>query len=156
MLSMSLLPALVEESPLGGASGPELTRYFLVCGGLLLATAAMVWAFRKFVARSLVARAARRSMQVMDVLPLGGRQKLAVVRCYDRTFLLGLGDKELSLVSELDPAIEPEKAPAPERADREAFARAVERMRESPLDELAPKKRRAVAERALREEGILG
>jgi hypothetical protein len=63
----------------------------------------------------------------MDVLPLGGRSRLAVVRCYDRTFLLGMGEREVSLVAELDGVIAPEETPLPERADREAFARLLSR-----------------------------
>jgi hypothetical protein len=36
------------------------------------------------------------------VLPLGGRRQLVVVRCYDRTLALGLGDRDVSLLAELD------------------------------------------------------
>ena len=80
----------LEATNLGGTSGPDLTRYFLVCGGLLLLAALLGFGFRRVVGRTLSARAAQRSLQVIDVLPLGGKQKLAVVRCYDRSFLLGL------------------------------------------------------------------
>ena len=53
-------------------------------------------------AGSVRGRAAKRALRVVDVLPLGGKKRLAVVRVYDRTFVLGLGDKEVSVVSELD------------------------------------------------------
>jgi flagellar biogenesis protein FliO len=55
--------------------------------------------------RQKLQRSARRSFQVLDVLPLGRSQRLCVVRCYDRTFLIGLGDKELCSISELDQAV---------------------------------------------------
>ena len=120
---LALLPDPTVRS-LGGG-GPDLTRYLLVCGGLVLAVAVLGFAFRRLMGRALGIRAARRSLQVMDVLPLGGKQKLAVVRCYDRTFLLGLGDREVRLVSELDAAIAPAREPAPAQADAAAFAEAL-------------------------------
>ena len=79
-----------------------------------------------------MAKAAKRSLQVIDVLPLGSRQRLAVVRCYDRTFLLGLGERELSLITELDAVIAPERQALPGAADRSAFARLLDRAHRSP------------------------
>jgi flagellar biogenesis protein FliO len=107
---------------LGGTEGPDLTRYLVVCSLLLLGILALAWGFRRLVGKNLAARAAQRSLEVMDVLPMGGKQRLAVVRCYDRTFLLGMGEKELSLVAELDGVIEPEQENEPTLADRKAFA----------------------------------
>lgn len=82
--------------------GPDLTRYFVVCaltiGGLIGAA----WLFKRTLAGRWKARAARRSLQVLDVLPLGGKQKLMVVRCYDRSFLLGVGEKEVRSIAELE------------------------------------------------------
>ena len=52
-----------------------------------------------------------RSLSVLDVLPLGGKRRLAVVRCYDRTFVLGLGDREISAIAELDPVGPAEETP---------------------------------------------
>lgn len=114
---------------LGGTAGPDLTRYFAVCGGLLALVALVTYGFRRLIGRTLAVRAARRSLQVIDVLPLGGKQRLAVVRCYDRTFLLGVGDKEIASIAELDRAIEPQRELAPTRADLHGFARALERLR---------------------------
>jgi flagellar biogenesis protein FliO len=68
-------------------------------------------------------------MQVVDVLPLGGKQRLMVVRCYDRTFLIGLGERETSLVAELDSAAqveEPEREAAAAPTGRPRFAAALE------------------------------
>jgi flagellar biosynthetic protein FliO len=93
----------------GGSSGPDLTRYFIVCGVLLGAIMLLAWGFKKLIAGNLSARAARRNLQILDVLPMGGKQKLAVVRCYDRAFLIGLGDKEISPISELDGVLAEEK-----------------------------------------------
>lgn len=121
-----------------------MTRYVLVCVGLLAAIVAVVAALKRLFGGALSRRAAARSLQVMDVLPLGGKQRLAVVRCYDRTFLLGLGEKELTAISELDAVIAPQAAPAPSRADAHAFANALERAAPKPIVD------------RLRKEGILG
>ncbi len=98
--------ALIEatlETP--GRSGPDLTRYVLVCGALLIALGATAWLLRRMVGGTLKLGAARRSLQVLDVLPLGGKQKVCVVRCYDRTFALGVGEKEVGLIAEIDAAV---------------------------------------------------
>ena len=73
-----------------------------MCGGCIAALLALAWAFRRYVARHLARRAAQRSLRIVDVLPLGGKQKLVVVRCYDRSFLLGLGEKEVRAIAELE------------------------------------------------------
>lgn len=139
-LPVSLLPVLEESSRLGGTEGPDLTRYFVVCGILLLVTAAVAWGFRRLVSGNLRTRASRRSLQVMDVLPLGRKRRLAVVRCYDRTFVLGLGDREISPIAELDPAIEPTDQTVPSTADRTAFAQALQQVRAAmPAKEIASK-----------------
>ncbi len=112
-----------------GTSGPDLTRYLLVCTGLIAATAGLGWLFKKLVAGNLRARASKRSLEIMDVLPLGGKQKLAVVRCYDRTFVLGLGDKEVGLIAELDAVIAPARETAPTKADAHGFKAVLDRLR---------------------------
>jgi flagellar biogenesis protein FliO len=125
---LTLLPA-AQTAPLGGTAGPDMTRYLLVCGGLLALVLLLGVGFRKLISRTVAARAAQRSMQVMDMLPLGNKQRLCVVRCYDRTFLIGLGDKELTSVAELDPVIAPATEAAPNRADLLTFSRMLERLR---------------------------
>jgi flagellar biogenesis protein FliO len=143
--------ALVEtQSRLADAgSGPDLTRYLLVCGLLIGCVAALGWVFKRFLSGRLKARAAQRSLQIMDVLPLGGKQRLAVVRCYDRTFALGLGEKEISLIAELDAVIAPAREPAPTRADAAAFKQILEDMRKR--GEIAPAPRRAEPRAATKE-----
>lgn len=116
---MRLATVLVIEA--GRATGPDLTRYLVVCaltiGGLL----GLAWVFRRTVGGRLKARAAKRSLQVLDVLPLSGKQKLVVVRCYDRSFLLGTGEKEVRVLAELD--AEPPPRAAGEVALQPAAAR---------------------------------
>jgi len=93
------------------AGGPDLTWLLGVVAILLAAIAAMAFAFRKVVMGSMQNRAAKRDMRILDVLPLGGKRQLAVVRCYDRTFALGLGEKSVELVAEMDhDAIEADRA----------------------------------------------
>jgi flagellar biogenesis protein FliO len=86
------------------------------------------WLFKRLVAGKLRSNAGARSLQVMDVLPLGSKQRLAVVRCYDRTFALGLGEKEIALIAELDAVIAPAGEAAPARADSHAFKDLLERL----------------------------
>ena len=105
---MRFATVLVPE--VGRGSGPDLTRYLVVCAGSILLLLALAWLFRRCVAVRLAARAAKRSLQVLDVLPLSGKQKLVVVRCYDRSFLLGLGEKEVRAIAELDGAAPPRPA----------------------------------------------
>jgi flagellar biosynthetic protein FliO len=94
--------AIVLVAEAGQGTAPDLTRYFVVCAGSILGLLALAWLFRRFVAGHLKTRAARRSLQVLDVLPLSGKQKLVVVRCYDRSFLLGVGEKEVRSIAELE------------------------------------------------------
>jgi flagellar biogenesis protein FliO len=109
-LALALLAQASESSPFGGNAGPDLTRYFTVCGLLLASILALAWGFRKLMRGALQVKAAQRSLQVLDVLPLSGKHKLAVVRCYDRTFALGLGEREVGLIAELDPVAAPARA----------------------------------------------
>lgn len=134
LLSPLLLGLLAIEqdkvSPLS-ANGPDLTRYLSVCGILLLAILALAWGFKKLVGNAVRARASSRSLQIVDLLPLGGKQRLAVVRCYDRTFALGLGEKEVALVAELDPVhAASKKSGEPGKADKHAFLQALSKARE--------------------------
>ena len=119
----ALTIALLSEA--GANTGPDLTRYFAVCGVLLGAIGLLAWAFRKLIAGNLSLRAAKRNLQILDVLPMGGKRKLAVVRCYDRAFLIGLGDKEISSISELDGVIANESE-AKEPADKQSFEQALD------------------------------
>jgi len=113
---MRFATVLVPE--VGPATGPDLTRYALVCALSIGALLALAWVFRRHVAGQLRTRAARRSLQVLDVLPLSGKQKLVVVRCYDRSFLLGLGEKEVRSIAELELELAPVSDADP-RVERE-------------------------------------
>jgi flagellar biogenesis protein FliO len=116
--------ALVE-STFGGTGGPDLSRYLMVVGVLIGILVALAWGFRRLVGGSLRTRAGKRSLQVLEVLPLGGRRQLAIVRCYDRTFALGVGEKEVGLVAELDSVEAPAPASADESDEQEAAFRAL-------------------------------
>ncbi|MCK6445389.1 MAG: flagellar biosynthetic protein FliO [Planctomycetes bacterium] len=134
-----LLALSQESSRFAASSGPDLTRYLLVCGGLIALVGGLGYLFKRFFAGRLKARAAQRSLQVIDMLPLGGKQKLVVVRCYDRTFALGLGDKEVGLIAELDAVIKPAHEPAPTKADAAGFKAILEDMRKRGELEPAPR-----------------
>ena len=89
-------------------------RYLVACMGVLALLAAGLFALRKLVVGAQRTRAAGRSLAVLDQLHLGGSKRLAVVRCYDRQFVLGVGDKEIALVAELD--VDQAVPPLPEGA----------------------------------------
>lgn len=130
LLPASTLSALEAGTTLGGSTGPDLSRYFLVCALLIVMTAGVAYGLRKLVSGNVKLRASQRSLRVIDVLAMGGRRKLAVVRCYDRTFVLGLGEKEICSIAELDPVIGSEEQPAVSRkSDQKAFAEALEQIR---------------------------
>ena len=93
-LSLCLLAIEQDKVQPLSSNGPDLTRYLTVCGILLLSILALAWGFKKLVGNAVRARASSRSLQIVDLLPLGGKQRLAVVRCYDRTFALGLGRRK--------------------------------------------------------------
>lgn len=97
-------PAFSGPRGLVGSTMPgiNMTQYALVCLGLVAVILGLGWGVKRFLAGNLRLRAQKRSMKVVDMLPLGGKRQLAVVRCYDRTFLLGLGEREVNLVTELD------------------------------------------------------
>lgn len=114
------LAPIAEIATRPARSGPDWNRYVLVCVLMLVALGALVWGLRALVARSGRTGSPRRSLTVIDVLSLGGKQRVCVVRCYDRTFALGVGDKEVGLIAEIDAAVSMPKESA--GAPNPAFA----------------------------------
>lgn len=100
---MSMLTFLPLAADVSQAQGPDLTRYFAVLGGVALVLILLAFGLKRLVSHTTfgVGRQ-RKGMQVLEVLSLGARRQMAVVRCYDRTFALGLGEKQVSLIAELD------------------------------------------------------
>lgn len=133
LLVLGALDAAGPATRLGANTGPDLTRYFTVLGILLVAIIGLAFGFKKLFATTLRAKAARRQLSIVDVLPLGGKQRLAIVRCYDRTFALGLGDKEVALVAEIDPvATDGRGQTEPGHVEREDFKRVLDAARANP------------------------
>ena len=124
--------AILGTTPLraGADGGPDLTRYLAVCAILLLSIGGLAYLFKRVFAGAVRARAAKRSLQIVDMLPLGGKQRVCVVRLYDRTFALGLGDKEVEMIAELDAVIAPREV-APMHADQASFAELLKRVQKS-------------------------
>ncbi len=156
MLNALLLPAVaLDAAPaLTGSSGPDLTWLMTTSAVLILVIGAVAYGFRRLVVGGVRGRAAKRDLRVLDVLPLGGKRQLAVVRCYDRTFAIGLGEKSVDLVAELDSAAvdtDREKAPVatPGRA-REAFEARLQAAKDRLLGthEIAPQPRPSALEEA--------
>ncbi|MEZ5973461.1 MAG: flagellar biosynthetic protein FliO [Planctomycetota bacterium] len=114
MQNLLLLPVALADVQ---AKGPDLTQYFMVLGGVALVLVAVAFGLRRLIGKSQFGlRASKRNMRIVEVLPLGARRQVAVVRCFDRTFALGLGEKDVSLIAELDAEMvrqihEPDAAP---------------------------------------------
>ena len=152
--ALALLAAGAPEDAVTAYAGPDLTRYLLVSGLLVGSIVGLGFLFKRVVGNTFKSRAAKRSLVVLDVLPLSGKQRLLVVRCFDRNFLLGAGDKELRLIAELDRDEAlcvggPPAAVAEPSAQRPLFASLVERTAVAPA-------RHAVEERAARRRSELG
>ncbi len=154
------VPLSPSDSNLGSSAGFDLWNYLFVCAlvlGLLIGSA---YFLRRFVAGNVRRRAAKRALRVVDALPLNGRVKLVVVSCYDRNFLLGLGDKDVRSIAELDteeahelvrPSIPPRsEAPEPFGA---ALARAA---RGGGVIDLAPRTRGPASVPWKEGQGVLG
>ena len=114
MLWTSTLALAAPLAAPANAPVVDPVRYLVACMGVLGLLAAGLFALRKLVMGAQRTRAAGRSLAVLDQLHLGGSKRLTVVRCYDRQFVLGVGDKEIALVAELD--IDQAVPPLPERA----------------------------------------
>jgi flagellar biogenesis protein FliO len=154
---MPLSALLVSgSSSQGVGAGPDLGRYLTLSAILILAIGLLAFGFKKLVARSARSRAGGRSLELLDVLSLGGKQRLCVVRLYDRTFALGVGEHAVHPIAELDGVIGEERAKGGRRksfAGALADAASVEAaLRAEPVP--AP---RAATPRAreLREGGVL-
>jgi len=136
----------VAGTQYGGSVGPDLGRYLFVCTLILGTTIGLGFAFRRLIAETIRKKAAQRSMRVLDVLPLSGKGRLNVVRCYDRTFLLGVGDKEVSLICELDSVIGEETPAAVSRQDAPAFTSVLEALTKGEHKAASPPARRRLEE----------
>lgn len=87
---------------LAPATEPDMTRYLVVSGALLGALFLASFLVRRLVGTSRLTLGSRRGIQILEAASLGGSKKAVVVRCYDRTFLVGVGDKEVCSIAELD------------------------------------------------------
>ena len=108
MITDTLLDALAPQAALSGRTphphrlGPDLQWFTTVVAVVVVVLLAVAWGLRKVLSGAWRARATR-LLRVVDVLPWAVAGS-SPVRCYDRTSL-GLGDKEVSLVAELDPEV---------------------------------------------------
>ncbi len=136
------LPLAASATPVGAAAPQtlDLVRYLGFSALVIAGVVALALFLPRLAKGAWRTRAARRSLKVVDLLPLGGRKKLTVVQVYDRTFVLGLGDKEICLVAELEgaeiPAPEPQTAVSDgDSAERAAkfLARLAESVRKDPV-----------------------
>ncbi len=100
---MHMLTTLALLQAQSTPQGPDLSRYFAVLGGVATMLILTAFGLRKLISKGGFGfKGSKRSLEIVEVLPLGSRRQVAVVRCYDRTFALGLGEKNVSLLAELD------------------------------------------------------
>lgn len=153
--TFQLLQAVALTEPRVDA-GFDLGRYLVLVCGILFLLFAVAWGLRRLLATTIRERASKRSLSVVDVLPLGGRRQLTVVRCYDRTFVLGMGDKDVSLVAELDPVTAEESAKiTPGVNNPDAETRRFESLVESARKKLDNRLRQGGKKAAPAEEGFV-
>ena len=136
-------PALAETASTSLAQG--LGQAAVVVALFIGALGLCALGAKRLFANGLRARAERRSLAVVDILPLGPKQRACVLRCYDRTFLLGLGEREVCSIAELDAVVGEGKAElvtAPE--ERELFLKALS---QEQRDALLARARKEVAKR---------
>lgn len=119
------------------ASGPDLNRYFTVVGLMVAALAVVGYGLKRFAAANGRLGSDRKGLVMLDMLPLGGRRQLAIVRCYDRTFALGLGEKDVRFIAELDSVA----APEPNNAEARSASSAVI----DPFEEMIGKAQKRLA-----------
>jgi len=86
-------PAVSDDASLA-----RLGIALLVLVGLGAGVVAMVRTSRSSASRR---RGRARSVEVLDVLALGGKRSIAVARVYDRVLVLGIGDGPVSLLTEV-------------------------------------------------------
>jgi flagellar biogenesis protein FliO len=98
--SASAAPVSGKEKP-GRADEEALAKLGFVILTIMGLGASAVWLVRKSKGLPLRKRGRGKSLEVVDLLNLGHKKSLAVVRVYDRVFVIGIGDGPLSLVTEL-------------------------------------------------------
>lgn len=122
------------------ATGPDLSRYFTVVGLMVVTLLAVGYGIKRLASTSGRLGRNRKGMAMVDMLPLGGRRQLVIVRCYDRTFALGLGEKEVRFIAELDAVT------APQPVDAEA--RSASPMARDPFEEMIGRAQKRLATEA--------
>lgn len=138
--ALQLQSSATLAPPLGPTNGPDLGWLLATVAVFVVTIAGLAFLFRRVVGGSIRARASKRDLHVLDVLPLGNRRQLAVVRCYDRTFALGLGERSVDLVAELDSeAIDHDRSNQEQEKDAPFMSRLEEaKSRLLGIRELAP------------------
>lgn len=98
------LPATTAPATATAASGSFLWDLMAVVVPLLLIIACLV-AVLYFARRRYKLTGRNAPLAIVQVLPVGPRERLVVVRTRaDRVFAIGVGPQSLNLIAELDPA----------------------------------------------------
>jgi len=143
--------AEAAEKPANSVEAVEdaaLTRLGIAILAISGIGAASLWLVRKVKASALTGGKRERGLQVVEMLPLGGKRSLAVARVYDRVLVLGMTDASVSLLTELkddEAGLEAELpneqlTPAPKSSGAEHFRSLLSRMTSQRT--IAPQPRR--------------
>lgn len=101
------VPAVVNEqtkADFAAGTGPadvptdRLALVFLLICGLLYLT---YFGMKKYSSWSRNSVNKKRSVGVLDTIPLGGKRYVTVTRVYDRILVLGVGEDNITLLTEL-------------------------------------------------------
>ena len=79
-LALQVQGAAALAAPLRPTEGPDMGWLVATVAIFVVTIAGLAFVFRRVVGGSLRARASKRDMHVLDVLPLGNKRQLAVVR----------------------------------------------------------------------------
>ena len=106
----SAVPAIVGETG-SAASGVEVAAeplsipaqrlavvFLLICGLIYLT----YFGLKRYMNWQKISSGKRRSVGVIDTIPLGGKRFVTVTRVYDRILVLGVGDETVTLLTELN------------------------------------------------------
>ncbi len=153
-LALGALQSPTAATPTG-APAPDLFRYALSMTAVIGLLICALYGIRSWTRKAGRSGRAGRTLEILEALPLGGSKRVCVLRCGERRFLVGLGDKELCALGELG-EVEADATPVasadlkaaeliplpPEMKDSGSSGRfrgLVQRALRSPLTDLAPK-----------------
>jgi len=91
-------------------AGALLGRFVLATGVVLALLVGGVWLFQRYGKRALRLGGGERPLRIVDRVALAPKRWVCLLHVRGRYLLIGVGDKEVSLLTELFPPDEPESS----------------------------------------------